>query len=124
MEFPDVELALIELLEALGHGSVLHLPVDMDKKLPLIHVTGLPSSAGPEPFLREDRVQVDVYAQGRTQAKDIAEDVASRLSGPHPTEQGFLDDIYPEIQPYESPFTSDSINLFTAIFRVETRPKR
>ncbi len=124
MEFPDTERSFIELLEAVGYETVLHLPVDMNQRLPLIHVVGLPSSAQVEPFLRTDRLQVDIYAVGRTQARDIAEDAQSRLAGPTQTTEGFLDDIYPEILPYESPYTSDSTNLFTAIYRVETRPKR
>ncbi|MFF5793681.1 hypothetical protein ACFY5D_16670 [Paeniglutamicibacter sp. NPDC012692] len=124
MEFPDTELALIELLESPDAEAVLRLSADMDQRLPLIHITALPSTAQAEPFLRTDRIQVDVYTNSRSGSKDLSEAIRGRLMGSHLTDEGFLDDIYPEIEPYETPYTSDSIKLVTAIYRVETRPKR
>lgn len=118
--FPDVEVALLEVLDDLGTGY-LFLQYGFEGNLPAVHVYSVGGSVvGP---LREDRVEVAVYATGRDAAKGLAEQVLARLtSGPHSTSVGLLDSVAVEVLPRSLPYASDTVNEYTATYRVATRP--
>lgn len=118
--FPDVEVALLEVLDDLGAGY-LHLSYGFEADLPAFHVyTVGGSEAGP---LREDRVEVAVYADGRDAARDASEAARQRLVGrPHLTSVGLLDMLDVEISPHGVPYASDVVNQYVTTYRVATRP--
>lgn len=123
MRFPNTERALAEIInDALDIRVVGHLPEDGYASAPFVQVTGLPTTAGPESFLRSDRVQINVYSTGRDSAKEYADQIHALMHGYHDTTHGFLDDIYPAVLPNEVPIKHDSVNLYTATYAVDTRP--
>lgn len=123
MRFPNTELALREVIAAgTSARTVSHLPEDMYADLPIVQVIGLPTPAGVEPFLRTDMVQIDVYAEGKTAAKALSDEIHYLMQGYMKTSHGFLDDVYPSILPNEVPIEHDRANLYSATYSVDTRP--
>lgn len=120
-EFPDVEKALQEIAQTVTSDVVLWAPADLHDRAPIVHITALPSTGQVEDFMRTDRLQIDVYATGRTSARDIAIDLRLALVGPHGTSYGLLDDVYVEQEPHEQPYPHDTISLYSTTFRVDTR---
>lgn len=120
-EFPDVERAIREVVEQVTDNVVLFLPADFHERVPIVLVTMVPSIGGGEEFLRTDRVQIDVYGDGRTQARSIAEAIRRAVVGSHDTAAGLLDDVYVETEPHEEPYPHDTVSLFSATYRADTR---
>lgn len=124
MAFPDVERALAETVSAVVPSAAVgtHLPADFTDNLPAVQIRVIPSTGSPEPWQRTERVQIDVYALGRSEAKDLADSIQTGISRPAiGTSYGLLDDVYTDTEPYEAPVALDAITLYSAIFRVETR---
>jgi len=122
--FPDVERALAEVI-ASDHPSAAvgtHLPADFTDNLPAVQIRVIPSTGSPEPWERTERVQIDIYATGRSEAKDLADSIQTGISRPAiGTSYGLLDGVYTVTEPYEAPVAFDAITLYSAIFRVDTR---
>lgn len=120
-EFPDVEKALQELSLSVMDDVVLWAPADLHDRAPIAHIQALPSTGQVEDFMRTNRVQIDVYATGRTASRDYANDVRAALVGPHGTAYGLLDDVYVEQEPHEQPYPHDTLTVYSATYRVDTR---
>lgn len=122
MNFPDTEKALQEVIRTITANVVLWLPADTFERVPIVHVQVQPNIGGEEDFLRTERVQIDVYATGRDAAKTLAQNIRSTVLGHHGTSYGLLDDVYVDTEPYEQPYPHDTVSLYSAIYRVDTRP--
>lgn len=123
--FPDVREAFFELAPRAVDGVTpyFQLVIDWEQTLAtspavLIYRVG-GSQSGP---FREDRVTVDVYAEGSSAANDVAQQVCTFLAdSSHDTAAGLLDLVEVEVTPTEVPFMSDTVNLVSATYRVATR---
>lgn len=123
--FPDTEMAVLELLtERVPEvETYLHLPANYTDLLPVFAVRLLPSNGGEEDFLRTDRLEVNVYASGRTEARDLAGRARQVLLGAGlETSYGLLDHVYIETEPYEVPLGSDLFNNYSITIRADIRP--
>lgn len=120
LDFPDTEKAVHELLGDLA-TVYLHLVYQFEESLPALHVYQVGGSE--RSVFRADRIVVDAFAAGRDAAKSLASAAHSRLtSGPHNTTHGDLDLVEVEVAPHGVPYASDTVNQFTAVYRVHTRP--
>lgn len=119
--FPDTEKALKELLEPFG-ATYLHLVYGWEELgLPAFHIYQVGGNQAL--VFRSDRIVVHSYAEGRDAAKQAASQAHELLvPGPHGTSHGLIDSIDVESVPHLMPYTSDTVNLFGAIYRVNTRP--
>ncbi|HLR96675.1 MAG TPA: hypothetical protein VK053_19275 [Jiangellaceae bacterium] len=125
--FPDIEMALVELLEP--HGETrLRLDAGFEQRIDegeapaVIHAMTLGGYGGNQ-ILRTDRARVGVYAASRDGAHDLAMTIrAHLLDSPHVTEAGLLDLVTCETEPVQVPYPSDRVLLWQATFRVDTRP--
>lgn len=121
-EFPDAREAFFELVPRAEDGVTPYyqLVIDFVDYLPaaLIYRVGGAESG---PF-RQDRINVDVYAAGSTAANHVANQIRAFLAGQsHDTEAGLIDLVEVEVIPTEVPYMSDTVNLVSATYRVDTR---
>lgn len=119
--FPDSVSILKESIEALGLPTYIHLSVEFDKNLPAVHlykVGGIESGV-----FAQDRIVIDVYAEGRDPAYNTSEEIKKHLtSGYHSSELfGMVDSVVVESSPADLPYQSETVTKFTATFRAETR---
>jgi len=122
--FPDAREAFYELVPRAQDGVTPYyqLTVDFADRLPaaLIYRVGGEESG---PF-RQDRINVDVYADGSTAANAVANDLRAFLAGSsHDTDAGLLDLVEVEVVPTEVPYMSDTVNLVSATYRVDSRAR-
>lgn len=121
--FPDVREAFYILVPRSQDDGLIpyyQLTIDFADHLPaaLIYKVG-GSESGP---FREDRVNVDIYANGSTAANTIAEGVRAFLASTwHDADGILLDQVDVEVTPTEIPYMSDTVNLVSATYRVATR---
>lgn len=121
MKFPDIESALSELLDDLG-SVVTHMPKNPQDRVPLIHLSPIPSPGTREPFMSEDRYLVEVFNTGRTATRDLAYLIAERLDGNYfSTSHGLLDQVEVVMRPNETPLEDDTLNSFNFSILVQTR---
>ncbi|HEY1176485.1 MAG TPA: hypothetical protein VGF17_10030 [Phytomonospora sp.] len=123
--FPDARAAFYELVpRAVDPAPVpyFQLVVDFADNLPaaLIYRVGGEESG---PF-RQDRINVDVYANGSTAANRVANEIRAFLAGQShdfgdPAQ--LLDQVEVEVIPTEAPYMSDTVNVVSATYRVDTR---
>lgn len=119
--FPDAAKCVKAELEAVGFDATLQLnPEDLDGR-EIVHIKDIGGTE--QSVFRTDRLTVDVYAQGRTAAKDLAEAVrAALLDRPLDTPHGVVDSVKVDVVPTKEEFPSATLVKFTAIYRAETRP--
>jgi len=122
--FPDAREAFYELVPRAQDDVTPYyqLTVDFADRLPaaLIYRVGGEESG---PF-RQDRINVDVYADGSTAANAVANDLRAFLAGSsHDTDAGLLDLVEVEVVPTEVPYMSDTVNLVSATYRVDSRAR-
>jgi hypothetical protein len=118
-EFPDAELAIKEVLT--DYQTVFHLTKDYD--LPIVQILSVPSSGQVSNVLMDTRLQLDVRASGRTEAKRIANAITTLLNNnTFATSHGLLDRVDVTNFPYEQPTESETENVFTLLINVATRP--
>ena len=120
--FPDVREAFFTLVPRAQDGlrPYYQLTIDFADFLPaaLIYRVG-GSQSGP---FREDRITVDIYAEGSTAANDAAEQVRTFIADSwHDVDGILLDSVDVEVVPTEIPYQSDTVNLVSATYRVATR---
>jgi len=121
--FPDARAAFYELAPRASDPAPVpyfQLVVDFADGLPaaLIYRVGGDESG---PF-RQDRINVDVYANGSTAANAVANQIRAFLTGTsHDTEAGLIDLVEVEVVPTEVPYMSDTVNQVSATYRVDTR---
>lgn len=120
--FPDVREAFYVLVPRAQDGLLPYyqLTIDFADNLPaaLIYRVG-GSESGP---FREDRINVDIYANGSTAANQTAENVRAFLSDSwHDADGALLDSVAVEVVPTEIPYMSDTVNIVSATYRVATR---
>lgn len=120
--FPDVREVLFVLVPRAVDGlePYYQLTIDFADHLPaaLIYRVG-GSQSGP---FREDRMAIDVYAEGSSAANDVAQQVCAFLADSwHDVEGALLDSVEVEVTPTEIPYMSDTVNLVSATYRVATR---
>ncbi len=127
MSFPDIEKAVMQLLEPYGE-CYLRLAIDWEHRLTnghvpvIIHIADLGGVGGDE-VLRTDRVRIGVYAASRDAGYSTAEQIrAVLLNSPHATEHGVLDRIASETEPVQMPYISDRVLMYQAVYRVDVRP--
>jgi hypothetical protein len=124
--FPDAREALYELIPKATDPAptpYFQLVIDWEKSLGTSPAVLIYRSGGEQsgPF-RSDRMGVDVYAEGSGVANDVAQAICAFLTdGPQDTTAGLLDQIEAEVVPTEIPYTSDTVNLVSATYRVATR---
>ncbi|MGQ3382976.1 hypothetical protein [Glutamicibacter sp. TV12E] len=104
-----------------GFNATLQLnPEDLDGR-EVVHIQD--GGGNEQSIFRTDKILVDVYATGRTAAKDLAEAVkASLMNGPLDTEDGVIDKVSVEMVPTKEDYPSPEICKFVAIYRAESRP--
>lgn len=122
--FPDTVSILQEVIE--DHTSakaVMWIPATLTGKVPLVHIYKVGGAqSGP---LAQDRIAIDVYAEGRDTAYALADQIRQHLVGRfHYSEQyGQIDTVLLEVSPLDVPYLSDTVDLFSATYRVDTRAK-
>lgn len=118
--FPDARRGVRALCEPFG-TTYSFLADKWEEHLPaiLVYRTGGTESG----VLRDDRIQIETYAEGSTKANDVAMQIHEAIVGiPHDVDGiGLLDNIAALVIPDEVPYDSDTINLVTASYRVSTR---
>ncbi|HEY1177856.1 MAG TPA: hypothetical protein VGF17_17000 [Phytomonospora sp.] len=135
--FPDVREALFALVPLAVDGVTpyFQLTIDWEQTLadsPAVLISRV-GGAQSGPF-RQDRMQVDVYAIGSARANDVAQQICTFLADsshsvplpPDPTQDGaptevLLDLVEVEVIPTEIPYMSDTVNIVSATYRVDTR---
>lgn len=117
--FPDIEGAVIALLSDLGTADV-DTPADLVGNLPFIRVRCL---GGNDDLISDSsRLDVDVFALLRTDARSVAESVRQRLlSFPHSLSGCVIDKVTTTISPQEIPWGNPSIRLVAASYTAVTR---
>lgn len=117
--FPDVEAALLELLDDLATcGTVV--PSDLDSRMPFVKVSRF--GGGDDLISDTAFVDVDTFAVQRADAYTLAEQVRQRLiSGPHVLTAGVLDVVGTNTGPHEVPWANQGVRRFTAAYQVTTR---
>jgi len=119
--FPDAPACIKEVLVGAGLNATLWLEAqDVDGR-ETVHVQD--AGGTEQSIFRNDRIMIDVYATGRTAAKDLAEAVKVLLvDKPHDTSGGVIDNISVEVVPTMEQYPSDVVSKFNAIYRAESRP--
>lgn len=128
-EWPDVELAVMDVLDELGE-TYLQLTVDWIEVLegdPDPDATAIKIYAvggfGGDNVTRTQRVLVEVYAKSRDRCQDVITAARNKLlSGPHDTSAGMIDRVRAEIEPARIAFTHQRIVQYQATFRADVRP--
>lgn len=117
--FPDMEAALIELVQDLATADV-ETPSVLDDVLPFIRVTRI---GGNDDFFTDSgRMDVDVFASQRTQASSLARTVRQRLGkGAVVLSDCVIDTVTTDVSPNEVPWGNPTIKLFTASYRITAR---
>ena len=120
--FPNVRDAFYALIPQAVDGVTpyFQLTIDFADRLPaaLIYRVGGSESG----TFREDRIAVDVYANGSTAANEVAEQVRAFLADSwHEVDGALLDSVDVEVVPTEIPYMSDTVNVVSATYRVATR---
>lgn len=125
-EFPDSPKALrsviCKALDMTEDHVVLHMPLDLEANVPLIHLQGVPAPGSPEPWEKDARVIISVYAAGLTEATKLANDVRNAIPGPQGTEHGLLDDVWVETEPADTGLPHQNVRQFDATYRTISRP--
>lgn len=123
--FPDTVAGVIDVIGR-NFPDVLvgkHLPSEYTDMLPAASARRLPSPGEPEPFLRSDRIVVDVYAKGSTEGELLGQAIRSVLAGTwHDTAVGLLDRVEIDTEPAEVPTGSDATTYISMTVRVDVRP--
>lgn len=118
--FPDARRGVRALCEPFG-TTYGYLTDGWEDHLPaiLVYRTG----GTEDGVLREDRIQIETYAEGSTAANDLAMEIHEAIVGvPHDVDGiGLLDNIAALVIPDEVPYESDTVTLVTASYRVSTR---
>ena len=119
--FPDAAKCVKSALESANFDATLQLnPDDLDGR-EIVHIKDIGGTE--QVVFRTDRLTVDVYAAGRTAAKDLAEAVrAALVDRPLDTPHGVVDSVQVEVVPTREEFPSPVLAKFSAIYRAETRP--
>lgn len=121
MIFPNIEDALDEVLGDLG-SVVTHLPKEINRRVPIIYLSPIPSAGATESFMSEDRYLIEVFNAGRTATRDLCLKVAERLDGNYfATKAGLLDRVEVVLRPNETPLEDDTLNSFNLSILVQTR---
>lgn len=135
MPYPDVELALVLLLErdigvlaASGTGPdggpQLHVdtetPPDLAARLPFVRVALITGTD--DGVTDRSIIDVDVFHVGRQEGYDLAETIRARLSGTsHRIDQVILDRVETEEKPRQLPWADEAVRRFGATYRVSAR---
>lgn len=112
LTFPDVEVRLADVtgaklrLVATGPGIVHHL-----------YLLG---GAVQARVFRTDRATIDTYGPSRDATREAAEEVMQTLTARFVDDQ--IDGIRVEVAPHSVPYVDESVHLYQATYRVDTRP--
>lgn len=136
--FPDTRVMVRAIIDTSGIGySYTWLEYGFEQRVidtdvPAMHVVQLGGSE--DGMFREDRLQVQTYGHGSTQATRAARSLHELLVGrshsipapPDPDVDGgptewLIDSVTVESVPIELPYQSDDLNLVSAIYRLATR---
>lgn len=121
MIFPDVEDALVEILDDLAPWVGTMTDEEIDPPLIVVGRTG-GGAVGP---FDTARVTVECLAPSRAESKALTKAVREKLSGARGvlTEAGFIDSIDEDLSPTPIPYEGgyDNIRLTTSNWVVQTR---
>lgn len=117
--FPDLEAALIELFADLGTADT-ETPSTLDSNLPFIRVGRI---GGNDNFFTDSgRMDVDTYAEKRTQASLLSRQIRQRLGkGAIVLSSCVIDTVTVDVSPNEVPWGNSKISYFTASYRITAR---
>lgn len=119
--FPDAAKCIEHSLTVAGLEATLWLAPDALDGREIVHIQD--GGGTEQSVFRTDRLIVDVYATGRTAAKDLAEAVKVALvDRSHESPEGVIDTVRVDVTPSMDPYPSETICKFTAIYRAESRP--
>lgn len=120
--YPDVEVALVDLLGDLASGGAGTVtPPDLQDSMPFLRIKRF---GGTDDLWTDAAlVSVDAFASTRTAAFDLAESVRQRLlTFPHVTAEGTIDRTTTATGPNEVGWSDDqTVRRFTASYRVTVR---
>jgi hypothetical protein len=126
LTWPDVERAVCDLLAGLGSTGTETRP-SLQTTLPYIRVTR--TGGSDDGVTDAATISVDVFAQGATQAKAVAEQARQLLAGSSPgslparqTDHGVVDRVITNSGPVRLPATdSAGLRMAVASYRVSMR---
>lgn len=119
--FPDAVKCAKNALIADGFNATLQLNPEDLEGAEIVHIQD--GGGTEQSVFRTDKILADVYATGRTAAKDLAEAVRVSLTkGPLETEDGVIDRVTVEVVPTKEEYPSPDVCKFVAIYRAESRP--
>lgn len=118
--WPDVELALLDLLTPLAANNGTETPPDFTGLLPFLRVNRF---GGTDDRVTDTAsVSVDVFAATRRDAQPLAEQVRQLLlAGPHIVDGYVLDHVSTVSAPAEAPWENTSVRRWSATYRVSAR---
>lgn len=123
--FPDVELALQELLGDLVAGNVAtRVPADKDGTLTWLPMLRVIVRGGSDDMITDlSRVDVDAFAATKADARSLAEAARQRLIGKPHVGTGFvLDHVRTDTKPHEVPYVDNPPPYrYTAAYSVTAR---
>lgn len=118
MMHPDVQDALVEIIDGLTDGNAYHR-LQPDFSVPAVLVRAEQNDNG---VLATHRAQLEFYHEDLPSCKQLARViVAHLLNAPHETSAGMLDSLRIETNIREIPYT-DQLVMYTASVFVDTRP--
>lgn len=118
--FPDIETAVLLLLDDLGATTGIETPNNLALVCPFIRVRSLGGSD--DRFNDHSRIDLDVFSPLRVTAKSLAELVRQRLlSFPHVLTSCVIDEVTTEVSPQEIPWSNTAIRLVAATYSATTR---
>lgn len=120
--FPDVEAAVLDLLEAwYGVNCGTSTPADLEQIVPFVRV-GLVAGAdnGVSDY---SVVDIDVFTARRQQGYDLAEDIRYRLTvSPRATGLApVIDRVRTETKPFPAPWENENVRRRLATYRISAR---
>jgi hypothetical protein len=118
--FPDVEVAVLDLLAATFPNNGTVTPADFTDVLPFVRVNRY---GGTDDRITDAAsVAVDVFSDHRSGARDGAEQVRQLLlAGPHAVDGAVLDRVTTVSAPVEASWDNPAIRRWTATYRVTAR---
>lgn len=118
--FPDVEVAVLDLLAPTFPNNGTVTPADFTGLLPFVRVNRYGGTD--DRFADAASVSVDVFSDHRTGARDGAEQIRQLfLAGPHAVAGAVLDRVTTASAPVEAPWDNAAIRRWTATYRVVVR---
>ena len=119
--FPDLEVAIIDLIEDLSNGNAgTETPASLETTLPFLRVL---RSGGPDNrFTDSARITIDAFDSTRPLAHALAESVRQRLlSFPHVINGAVIDTVATNSGPTEIPWGDPVVRRFVSSYVVTAR---